>query len=285
MSVPAIIDQATSSLPQLVDHAAAALTNARTAAEVLEARDIASFAYDTAKSTARLARVKNAHDELIAAAHRAQADALEIEAQAKRRLADEYDAAQERGEAATRQNNPGTGGHVPDGNMPPATAADLGLSRKDIHDARLIRDAEEADPGIVRRTLDEKLARGEEPTRSAVRRAAEAKLQRSIDRLRRVQESVRRLEAEEVPPPLTPEQRAMQLKVFGTLEDRAIAARIHEMVELADEQPDPAEALRRIPPASIRAVKAPPIRRAAAWLTQFANLLEQETQHGNQASE
>ena len=31
----------------------------------------------------------------IAAAHRAQADALEIEAGAKRRLADEYDAAQD----------------------------------------------------------------------------------------------------------------------------------------------------------------------------------------------
>ena len=99
--------------------------------------------------------------------------------------------------------------------MPPATAADLGLSRKDIHDARLLRDAEDADPGIVRRTLDEKLARGEEPTRAAVRRAAEAKLQRSVDRLKRIQESVRRLEAEKAPP-LTPEQRAMQIKVFGT---------------------------------------------------------------------
>jgi hypothetical protein len=33
-----------------------------------------------------------------AAAHRAQADALEIEAGAKRRLADKYDAARERGE-------------------------------------------------------------------------------------------------------------------------------------------------------------------------------------------
>ena len=54
MSVPAIIEQVDSSLPQLVDHAAAALTNARTAAEVLEARDIASFAYDTAKRAARL---------------------------------------------------------------------------------------------------------------------------------------------------------------------------------------------------------------------------------------
>ncbi|MEY9532152.1 hypothetical protein [Sinorhizobium fredii] len=38
----------------------------------------------------------------IAAAHRAQADALEIESTAKRRLADAYDAAQERGEVAVQ---------------------------------------------------------------------------------------------------------------------------------------------------------------------------------------
>ena len=100
MSAPAIIDQAASSLPQLVDHAAAALSNARSAAEVLEAKEIAAFAYDSAKRAARLAKAKGAHDELIAAAHRAQADALAIESQAKRRLADEYDSAQERGEVA-----------------------------------------------------------------------------------------------------------------------------------------------------------------------------------------
>lgn len=35
---------------------------------------------------------------VLAAAHRAQADVLEIESIAKRRLADEYDAAQDRGE-------------------------------------------------------------------------------------------------------------------------------------------------------------------------------------------
>ena len=284
MNASAIIVQAGSSLPQLVDHAAAALSNARSAAEVLEAKDAAGFAYDTAKRAARLAKAKSAHDELISAAHRAQADALEIEAQAKRRLADEYDGAQERGEASTRQNNPGSVGHVPDGNMPPATATGLGLSRKDIHDARLIRDAEKAEPGIVRRTLDEKLARGEEPTRSAVRRAAEAKLQRSVDRLRRIQESVRRLEAEKAPP-LTPEQRALQAKVFGTQEDRTISARIREIVELADEQPTPSEAVQRIPPALRHGIDTEPIRRAAAWLIEFSNLFEQETRNGNDASE
>lgn len=66
------------------------------------------------------------------------------------RLAEEYDAAQERGEVATRQNNPGSAGHVVGSNMP-ATAADLGLRRDEIHEARKLRDAERAEPGIVRR--------------------------------------------------------------------------------------------------------------------------------------
>jgi len=105
MSNNAIIAQTEAervALPALVDRAAAVLTNARSAAEVLEARDMASVAYDAAKKAARFAKAKNAADSLIAAAHRAQADALTIEAQAKRRLADEYDAAQDRGEVASR---------------------------------------------------------------------------------------------------------------------------------------------------------------------------------------
>ena len=53
----------------------------------------------------------------------------------------------------------------------PATAADIGLSRKDIHEARIIRDAEKADPGVVRRTVDAAIAAGEEPSKAKVRRA------------------------------------------------------------------------------------------------------------------
>ena len=81
-----------------------------------------------------------------AAAFRAQADALEIEALAKRRLADEYDAAQERGEVAKK----GKPVNVPGQNIK-ATADQIGLSRKEIHEARQIRDAEKRDPGVVRR--------------------------------------------------------------------------------------------------------------------------------------
>lgn len=156
-------------LSALVDRAVSVLANARSAAEVLEARDLASVAYDAAKKAARLGKIKNAHDELIAAAYRAQADALEIEAQAKRRLADEYDAAQERGEvgkSGTRSDL------VPKQNeVRVASAKDVGLSRKDIHEARIIRDAERADPGVVRRTIDAAIAAGEEPSKAKVRRA------------------------------------------------------------------------------------------------------------------
>jgi len=164
-AVSLVIDEA-HDLRALVDRAASILANARSSAEILDAREMAGFAYDVAKRTARLQRAKDAHDVLIGAAHRAQANALEIEAQAKHRLADEYDAAQERGEVQRR------GGQVPrdvaDANIP--SASDLGLRRDQIHDARLIRDAETNDPGIVRRTLDDRLARGEEPTRAALRK-------------------------------------------------------------------------------------------------------------------
>lgn len=154
------------SLPSLVQRAANQLASATTAAEVLDARDFASVAYDAAKKAARLHKAKGAHDELIAKAHRAQADALEIEAAAKRRLADEYDAAQERGEIA-KAGNPNFSG---------AEKLQSGVALIDpkvIHEGRQIKDAEEADPGIVRRTLDERLAANEEPTKAAVRKAVE----------------------------------------------------------------------------------------------------------------
>jgi hypothetical protein len=169
MTALAPVNQPDFDLRTLVDRATAILANARSAADVLEARDVAGFAYDMAKRTARLQRAKDAHDVLIGAAHRAQAHALEIEARAKHRLADEYDAAQARGEVVGAHN--GAMKRVPDENaIVPATSDQLGLSRKDIHEARQIRDAERADPGIVRRTLDERLARGEEPTRAALRK-------------------------------------------------------------------------------------------------------------------
>lgn len=163
-------------LPGLIDRASKALLGARSSAEVLEARDLATIAYTAAKMAARFGKAKQAHDTVVAAAHRAQADALEIEAQAKRRLADEYDAAQERGEV--KSNGGDRVSTVAKQNSAPS-AVNVGMSRHDIHEARVIRDAEAESPGIVRQALDKMLEAGEEPTRAKVSRVVKAKSKRT----------------------------------------------------------------------------------------------------------
>lgn len=153
-------------LPALIDRAINALAGARSAAEVLEARDLAAVAYDVAKRAGRLAKAKQAHEEVITAALRAQGDAMKIQSEAAHRLADEYDAAQERGEINTH------GGDRKTEDFKFENAKLENLKPHDLHEARLIRDAEEANPGIVHRTVDEAVASGEEPTKAKVRRAA-----------------------------------------------------------------------------------------------------------------
>ncbi len=157
-------------LPALIHRAISTLANAKSAAEVLEAKEIASLAYDIAKKTVRLAKAKSAADAVIKAALYAQADAMSIEAQAKRRLADEYDAAQERGEINSHGGDRKT---IKFEN----SKLDV-IDPNELHEAREIRDAEEVDPGIVRRTLDEAIEAGEEPTRAKVKRAVKAKSRR-----------------------------------------------------------------------------------------------------------
>lgn len=81
----------------------------------------------------RMFKVKQAHASLIADVHRAQAHAL-----AEMRLAEEYDDAQDRGEVAGQsRTSVGT-------DNAPATAADLGIRRDEIHEARKFRDAASA---------------------------------------------------------------------------------------------------------------------------------------------
>jgi len=163
------IQNADESLPSLVMRAADALSSAQSSAEVLEARDMAKVAYDAAKSAGRIARAKKAHDDVVGAVYRAQADALLIEARAKARLADEYDSAQERGEVARH----GRHSDVDHSNV--TTSADLGLRRDEIHEARGIRDAERENPGLIEGALQERLGMGQEPTKAFIKeRVAEA---------------------------------------------------------------------------------------------------------------
>lgn len=168
----------TDTLPRLIDKATAALEGARNSAEVLEARDMARVAYDAAKSAGRIAKAKTAHDSIISEVHRAQAHALAIRARAEMRLAEEYDAAQERGDVATGNRTKDFG--VEGDNAKPATAADIGLRRDEIHEARKIRDAERDDPGLIGRAIDNMIQRGEEPTRAKLKSEIEKKRPRKV---------------------------------------------------------------------------------------------------------
>jgi hypothetical protein len=162
-------------LPSLVDKAASALTRAKSSAEVLEAKELATVAYDAAKTTARIAKAKRAHDSLISEIYSVQADALVIEAQAKIRLADEYDAAQERGEVRTKSDNQ----HVVDANK--LSVSDLGIRRDQIHEARKLRDAENEDPGLIQRTVSDLVERGQEPTKAKIKAAVSKPAPKKMD--------------------------------------------------------------------------------------------------------
>jgi hypothetical protein len=205
-------------LPRLIERAATALAKATTAAEILDAENEATVAYDAAKLAARLAKAKDAHATVIAACHKVQADAIDIIAQAKVRLADEYDAAQKRGEVAGRG---GSGSNqfanIPKENIS-STVTDIGLTSKQIHEARLFRDAEKKSPGVVRRTLDEQLKAGNEPTRADIKRAIEKLLKAKAD-ASRVRTAV----------PVADTPAADESKVEADIETRPAFARLAEI--------------------------------------------------------
>jgi hypothetical protein len=163
-------------LPVMLSRAMTTLEQAKDAGEILEAKAMASAAYDAGKIAERFAKMKQAHGDVIAAIRKTQADALVIEARAQCRLADEYDAAQERGEVKGHGNKKKS--DIPNENIT-STVIDIGLTSKQVHEARAVRDAEKARPGIVRKTLDAQLAQGKEPTRAEVKRAMKPKAKSS----------------------------------------------------------------------------------------------------------
>lgn len=165
MNAPSIIP--TETLPVLIDRATAALDNARSSADVLEARDMARAAYDAAKSAGRIVKAKQAHDSILMDVHRSQAHALAIRARAEMKLADAYEEAQRDGIA------PKAGGdRKSDQSYREETLIDEDAvgGKKALFEARRLRDAETAEPGLISRALDAMIERGVEPTRAALKR-------------------------------------------------------------------------------------------------------------------
>jgi hypothetical protein len=153
-SQTALVSHDASDLPAVIERARALFSRG----DVLAARELASGAYDAAKLAGRLA----VSEKLLTKARALQGDALLIEVRAKVRIADEYDAAQEAGVAS--KGRPKT---IPGGKT--FTLDEAGLSAKQIHEARALRDAERREPGIAERAIAARLAAGFEPTRAAVR--------------------------------------------------------------------------------------------------------------------
>jgi outer membrane murein-binding lipoprotein Lpp len=104
--------------------------------------------------------------------------------------------------------------------------------------------------------------------------AAEDKLKRAAADLRKAQAETREAEKLPVAEPLSEEQKAEQRRVFGTQEDRAIGARIDEIIDRIKEQPSVEEAVSRVPPAEIHTIDTTAIRSAGKWLLEFAEAWE-----------
>jgi len=147
--------------------------------DVAAARFLADYAYTHADMAARVAKRLRVSTGLVAKAMKLQGDALLIEARARIRIADEWDAAQARGEISRGGRPAGT--EAQDGDQGEAekpvsagngfTARDTGLSRKEISEARKLRDAEKRAPGLAERAIAARLAQGLAPTKANLRAA------------------------------------------------------------------------------------------------------------------
>lgn len=142
-------------LPALIDRACSRLEQARSSAEVLEARAIAQAALHYAKVTQ--------------AANETHADCLRMIVRAEMRMADEVDKGQARGDVQT------VGGDrksiiVHDSDNGAATLDDLGLDRRRLAEWRDVRDA---GPGVVEQAINGALSEGRAPTKADIRRAVQ----------------------------------------------------------------------------------------------------------------
>lgn len=134
-------------LPSLISRASQRLLNAKSSAEVMEAKQIAEAALHYAKVT------KAANDT--------HADCLRIITRAEIRMADEYEAGQQGGEVRTRADNQ----HVRDADK--LSLDDLGISRQRVSEWRETRDA---GPEVVEQAIQGALAEGRAPTKSDIKK-------------------------------------------------------------------------------------------------------------------
>ena len=138
-------------LPAIMSGVERRMAEARTSGEVLEAMHAAQAALHFAK--------------VVKAANETQADCLRMIIRAEIRMANEVDAAQERGEVQRH------GGQLPrdDQSSDIPSIDELGLDRRRLSEWRDMRDAGE---DVANDIINERLAEGRAPTKADIRRRA-----------------------------------------------------------------------------------------------------------------
>lgn len=132
----------TQNLPALIDAARTTLAEAKTSAEVLEAKAQAQAALHYSKVTK--------------AALQVQGDCLKMVCRAEERFAEEIDAGQERGEIATGR---------PSKVLDQATLSDIGVTAPQVSDFRKVRDLGGDKVGEI---IDKAVSEGRAPTKAEV---------------------------------------------------------------------------------------------------------------------
>lgn len=140
------------SIPSLIDRASKRLSEAKTSAEVLEAKAAAELALHYAKVTK--------------AANESHADCLRIITRAEIRMANEVDRGQAAGEVAKRGGDRQSNVPASDNG---AKLSELGISRQRVNEWRKVSEAGEEK---VEQAISEALADGRAPTKADVHRAA-----------------------------------------------------------------------------------------------------------------
>jgi hypothetical protein len=136
------------------------------AGDVELALKVSSVAYDQAKAAAGSAERVRASRDLIDKARRLQADALKIETMCYVAMANAVDEAQTGGVVARI-------GRPVKGKDNILKMDEVGIDKRRLHEARKIRSTLKTQPDFIDRIIADRLARGLEPTRSALRSQAD----------------------------------------------------------------------------------------------------------------
>ncbi|MCZ7855031.1 ParB/RepB/Spo0J family partition protein [Agrobacterium salinitolerans] len=105
---------------------------------------------------------------------------------------------------------------------------------------------------------------------------AEDNMAKKAAELRAAEAELARMKSIPKPSPKTAEDRGREKAVFGTAEDRLVWSNINDIIRIIEDQPEPLDAVGRIPPSLSHAIDVKNIRRSAVWLYDFANAWEKK---------